>query len=237
MQDYANDVIFLIKEICDQDGVENPTITSEYGRAMVAYHSVLVFNVIGWSGFARFDLPTTLTDEDRTKMPAPVVNLFDSFMGVTENNCTEYYNDAQLAKEAVLNLFNLGYCSLENRSLAERLYFGLCHKILKFVRKMEYVPEEFESLELTLSDTYFCNFSIFQSMPDSWAIDHLFPIMPIHRLNEKPNCRGILADITCDSDGKVDRFIARRDVKSVLELHESQHQDYFLAAFLVGACQ
>jgi len=237
LQEYANDVIFHIKEICDQAGVEHPTIISESGRAMVAYHSVLVFNVIGWSGFARFDLPTALTDEDRAKMPAPVGNLFDAFMGVTEANCTEYYNDAQLAKEAVLNLFNLGYCSLEHRSMAERLYFGLCHKILQHVRKMEYVPEEFESLELTLSDTYFCNFSIFQSMPDSWAIDHLFPIMPIHRLTEQPNCRGILADITCDSDGKVDRFIDRRDVKHVLELHEFKHQDYFLAAFLVGAYQ
>jgi arginine decarboxylase len=237
LQEYANDVIFHIKEICDQAGVEHPTIISESGRAMVAYHSILVFNVIGWSGFARFDLPTALSEAEREKMPAPVVNLFDAFMGVNEANCTEYYNDAQLAKEAVLNLFNLGYCSLENRSLAERLYFGLCHKILQFVRKMEYVPEEFETLELTLSDTYFCNFSIFQSMPDSWAIDHLFPIMPIHRLNEQPTCRGILADITCDSDGKVDRFIDRRDVKSVLELHEFKHQDYFLAAFLVGAYQ
>jgi len=237
LQEYANDVIFHIKEICDQAGVTHPTIISESGRAMVAYHSVLVFNVIGWSGFGRFDLPTSITEDERAKMPAPVMNLFDSFMGVNEANCTEYYNDAQLAREAVLNLFNLGYCSLEHRSLAERLYFGLCHKILHFVRKMEYVPEEFESLELTLSDTYFCNFSIFQSMPDSWAIDHLFPIMPIHRLNEKPCCRGILADITCDSDGKVDRFIDRRDVKTVLELHEFQHQDYFLAAFLVGAYQ
>jgi arginine decarboxylase len=237
LQEYANDVVFHIKEICDQAGVEHPTILSESGRAMVAYHSVLVFNVIGWSGFARFDLPSQLTPEQREEMPAPVANLFDTYRDVNAANFTEYYHDAQLAKEAVLNLFNLGYCSLEHRSLAERLYFGICSKILNIVRRMEFVPEELEGLEAMLSDTYFCNMSIFQSMPDSWAIDHLFPIMPIHRLGEEPNCRGILADITCDSDGKVDRFIDRRDVKGVLELHPYRGDDYVLAAFLVGAYQ
>jgi len=237
LQEYANDVVFHIKEICDQAGVEHPTIISESGRAMVAYHSVLVFNVLGWSGFARFDVPGELTAEQRAEMPAPVVNLFDTWRDLNENNYVEYYHDAQISKDAVLNLFNLGYCSLEHRSLAERLFFGVCAKVLRIVRKLEYVPEEFEGLEAMLSDTYFCNFSIFQSMPDSWAIDQLFPIMPIHRLEEEPTCRGILADITCDSDGKVDHFIDRRDVKGVLELHPFDGRDYFLAAFLVGAYQ
>jgi arginine decarboxylase len=237
LQEYANDVVFHIKEICDAAGVEHPTIISESGRAMVAYHSVLVFNIIGWSGFARFDLPAELTDADRKTMPAPVVQLFETFQGVSEQNFMEYYHDAQLSKDAVLNLFNLGYCSLEHRSLAERLYFGICSKVLNIVRKLDYVPDEFHGLEAMLSDTYFCNYSIFQSMPDSWAIDQLFPIMPIHRLNEEPTCRGILADITCDSDGKVDRFIDRRHVKSVLELHPYDGNDYCVAAFLVGAYQ
>jgi arginine decarboxylase len=237
LQEYANDVVFHIKEICDEAGVEHPTILSESGRAMVAYHSVLVFNIIGWSGFARFDLPQTLSEQERNDMPAPVVNLFDTYREVNQSNLFEVYHDAQLAKEAVLNLFSLGYCGLEHRSLAERLFFGICSKILTIVRKMDFVPEEFDGLEATLSDTYFCNFSIFQSMPDSWAIDQLFPIMPIHRLNEEPTCRGILADITCDSDGKVDRFIDRRDVKSVLELHPYKGEDYCVAAFLVGAYQ
>ncbi len=237
LQEYANDVVFHIKEICDSAGVEHPTIISESGRAMVAYHSVLVFNIIGWSGFARFDLPTALADADRKTMPAPVINLFETFQGVSEQNYMEYYHDAQLSKDAVLNLFNLGYCSLENRSLAERLYFGICAKVLNIIRKLDYVPDEFQGLEAMLSDTYFCNYSIFQSMPDSWAIDQLFPIMPIHRLNEEPTCRGILADITCDSDGKVDRFIGRRQVKSVLELHPYDGNDYCVAAFLVGAYQ
>src|SRR5882672_5515617 len=237
LQEYANDVVFHIKEICDQTGAAHPTIISESGRAMVAYHWVLVFNVLGWSGFARFEIPADLAGEQRAELPAPVVNLFDTFRGINEHNYAEYYHDAQMAKDALLNLFNLRYCSLENRSLAERLFFGICSKVLNMVRKMEYVPEEFAGLEAMLSDTYFCNYSIFQSMPDSWAIDQLFPIMPIHRLDEEPTCRGILADITCDSDGKVDRFIDRRDVKSVLELHPYDGRDYYLAAFLVGAYQ
>ncbi len=237
LQEYANDVIFHVKEICDQANVEHPTIISESGRAMVAYHSVLVFNVLGWSGFTRLDLPQSLTKAERKQMPAPVVNLFDTYQGVTEQNYMEYYHDAQIAKDAVLNLFSLGYCSLEHRSLAERLFFGISGKILNIIRQMEYVPDEFEGLEATMSDTYFCNYSIFQSMPDSWAIDQLFPIMPIHRLDEEPDCRGILADITCDSDGKVDRFIDRRQVKDVLELHEYKNEDYCLATFLVGAYQ
>ena len=237
LQEYANDIVFHIKDICDQAGVPHPTIISESGRAMVAYHSVLAFNVIGWSGFERFDLPQTLTREQREQMPAPVVHLFDTYTGITDANFVEYYHDAQLARESVLSLFNLGYCSLENRSLAERLFFGICSKALRIVRRLDYVPEEFRGLELTLSDTYFCNMSIFQSMPDSWAIDQLFPVMPLHRLNEEPVCRGILADITCDSDGKVDRFIDRHDVKQVLELHPYQGDDYVLGVFLVGAYQ
>ncbi|HEV2293176.1 MAG TPA: biosynthetic arginine decarboxylase [Tepidisphaeraceae bacterium] len=238
LQEYANDIVFHVKEICDQAGVEHPTIISESGRAMVAYHSVLVFNVIGWSGFKRFDIPQHLGDAERFELPAPVVNLFDTFVGVNEQNFMEYYHDAHVSRDAVLNLFSLGYCSLEHRSLAERLFFGLCSKVLNIIRKLEYVPDEFNGLEAMLSDTYFCNMSIFQSIPDSWAIDQLFPIMPIHRLAEEPNCRGVLADITCDSDGKIDRFIDRRDVKSVLELHAYNNgEDYFVGAFLVGAYQ
>jgi arginine decarboxylase len=165
------------------------------------------------------------------------VNLFDEFQGINDQNYMEYYHDAQISKDAVLNLFNLGYCSLEHRSVAERLFFAICAKVLTIIRKMDYVPDEFEGLESMLSDTYFCNYSIFQSMPDSWAIDQLFPIMPIHKLEIEPTCRGILADITCDSDGKVDRFIDRRRVKSVLELHPYDGSDYCIAAFLVGAYQ
>jgi len=238
LQEYANDVVFHIKEVCDQAKVAHPIIISESGRAMVAYHSVLVFNCIGWSGFTRFNIPEELTADQRKTFPQPLIVLHDVYKDVGEPNFSECYHDAAVARDAVLNLFSLGYCSLEHRALGEQLYFGICSKILRIVRTLPYVPEEFASLETTLSDTYFCNLSIFQSMPDAWAIDHLFPIMPIHRLEEEPICRGILADITCDSDGKIDRFIDKRHAKNVLELHPyNTGQDYYMGAFLVGAYQ
>ncbi|HEX7010465.1 MAG TPA: biosynthetic arginine decarboxylase, partial [Phycisphaeraceae bacterium] len=237
LQEYANDVVYHVREVCEAAGVPHPTIISESGRAMVAYHSVLVFNVLGWSGFERFDLPQQLDPEEAKALPKPVLMLFECYQGLNESNFVEYYHDAQMARDETLNLFNLGYCSLEHRGLAERLYFGVCSKALRIIRQMPFVPEEFEGLESLLSDTYFCNYSIFQSMPDSWAIDHLFPIMPIHRLDEEPTCRGILADITCDSDGKIDRFIGQRNIKQVLELHPYNGGEYYIAAFLVGAYQ
>ena len=236
LQEYANDIVFHIREVCDAAKVKHPTILSESGRAMVAYHSVLVFNVIGWSGMTRFEVNPP-ANGDRAGLPGPVQNLCDTYTGVTDTNFMEYYHDAQVAKDAVLNLFSLGYCTIEHRALAEKLYFGIAGKILDIIRKLEYVPDEFQGLEAMLCDTFFCNFSLFQSMPDSWAIDQLFPIMPIHRLNEAPTCRGILADITCDSDGKIDRFIDRRIVKPTLELHPYVNDDYYIGAFLVGAYQ
>jgi len=235
MQEYANDVVYHVKEICDQSGVEHPTIISESGRAMVAYHSVLVFNVLGWSGFSRFSIPDKLPDDE--KIPRPVINLFETCRDINEQNYAEYYHDAQLARDESFNLFNLGYCTLDHRALAERLFFAICSRVLAIVRRLDIVPDEFGHLESMLSDTYFCNMSIFQSMPDSWAIDQLFPIVPIHRLDERPTCRGILADITCDSDGKVDKFINHHDVKSVLELHPFNDEEYYIGVFLVGAYQ
>jgi len=163
-------------------------------------------------------VPQTLTAEERELMPTPVVNLFDEYCGINDVNYMEYYHDAQISKDAVLNLFSLGYCTLEHRSLAERLFFAICAKVLYIIRRMDYVPDEFEGLEAMLSDTYFCNYSIFQSMPDSWAIDQLFPIMPIHKLNEEPTCRGILADITLRQRRQGGPVHRPRRVKSVLEL-------------------
>ena len=236
LQEYANDVVYHVKEVCDEAGVAHPTIISESGRAMVAYHSVLVFNVLGWSGFERFEIPDVVA-EDRAKLPKPVRLLVEAHEGLSNANYVECYHDALLARDEVLNLFNLGYCTLEQRGLAEKLFFGVCAKVLRIVRDLPFVPEEFEGLEQMLSDTFFCNLSIFQSVPDSWAIDQLFPIMPIHKLGERPDCRGVLADITCDSDGKIDQFIDLRDVKPVLELHPFTGEDYYLGVFLVGAYQ
>jgi len=235
LQEYASDVVFRIKTVCDEAGVRHPTIISESGRAMVAYHSALVFNVLGVSGFDLFDVPKELPAGE--EILQPVRDLFDAHRDINKKNFQEVYHDAVQQRDEALNLFNLGYLSLELRSLTEKLFWGICGKILKILKETEYVGDDFENLESQLSDTYFCNFSLFQSMPDSWAIKQLFPIMPIHRLKEEPLRRGVLADITCDSDGKVDSFIDLRDVKRVLELHEYNGSDYFLGAFLVGAYQ
>lgn len=235
LQEYASDVVFRIKSVCDECGVRHPTIISESGRAMVAYHSLLVFNVLGVSGFDYFDIPDELPSTE--EVPQPVKDLFDAHREINSKNVMETYHDASQQRDEALNLFNLGYLSLELRSLTEKLFWALCGKVLKILRDMNYVGDDFEMLEAQLSDTYFCNFSLFQSMPDSWAIKQLFPIMPIHRLGEEPSRRGVLADITCDSDGKVDCFIDRRDVKRTLELHEFKGSEYLLGVFLVGAYQ
>ncbi|MER3416331.1 MAG: arginine decarboxylase [Gemmataceae bacterium] len=233
LQEYANDVVFRIKSVCDDAGVPHPTIISESGRGIVAYHSVLVFDVLGVSGFDQFELPRELPAD----VPQPVADLWSVYHDLSKKNYLESYHDAQQYVEEALNLFKLGYLSLEMRSLTERLYFAFCGRLLKLVRDLNYVPEELQGLEALLADIYFCNFSVFQSLPDAWAIKQLFPIMPIHRLDEPPTRRGTLGDITCDSDGKIDQFIDLRDVKGVLELHPFTGEPYYLAAFLLGAYQ
>ena len=233
LQEYANDVVFQVKTVCDEAEVPHPTIVSESGRAVVAYHSVLVFNVLGVSAFDEFEPPKDLPEDT----PQPIMDLMSTYRELSKKNFLESYHDAVQSLDQALNLFNLGYLNLELRSLTESLYWAICGKIWKIARELEFVPEELQGLETLLSDTYFCNFSLFQSIPDSWAIRQLFPIMPIHRLSEEPTRRATLGDITCDSDGKVDQFIDLRDVKGVLELHPFDGRDYYLGAFLIGAYQ
>jgi arginine decarboxylase len=240
MNEYASDVVYRIASVCNARGIEHPVIVSESGRATAAHHSVLIFNTLGSSALDKFRV-TGRVEEDyagEEELPQPVADLFVAYRSVSERRLVECYHDAVQAREQVLQMFNLGLLSLEFRGLAERLYWATCARIRDYCRKLDNAPEELEGLELILSDTYFCNFSVFQSLPDSWAIDQLFPIMPIHRLNEKPTRNGVLADITCDSDGKIDRFVSHRDVKRTLELHELRPgEEYYLAAFLVGAYQ
>ncbi len=238
LQEYASEVVYRIASVCNEKEIEHPIIISESGRAIAAYQSILVFNIVGSAGTSRFRItersPTELDEEP----PQPIRDLFTAYETVGERNLVECYHDAIQAREEAMQLFNLGYLSLELRGLGERLFWSICAKIRDICARLDPVPEEFDDLEVILSDTYFCNFSVFQSLPDSWAIGQLFPIMPIHRLTEQPNRKAVLADITCDSDGKVDKFVDVREVKHTLELHEFESgQEYYLAAFLVGAYQ
>jgi arginine decarboxylase len=240
MNEYASDVVYRIASVCNAREIEHPIIVSESGRATAAHHSVLVCNALGSSRLDQFRVAGSI-DQDYQgdqELPQPVLDLFEAHRSVSERRLVECYHDALQAREQALQMFNLGLLSLEFRGLAERLYWATCAKIRDYCRKLDRTPEELEGLELILSDTYFCNFSVFQSLPDSWAIGQLFPIMPIHRLQEAPTRNAVLADITCDSDGKIDRFVSQRDVKRTLELHELKpSEEYYLGVFLVGAYQ
>jgi arginine decarboxylase len=233
LQEYANDVVYHIQTVCDESGVEHPTIVSESGRAVSAYHSMLIFNVLGTIGFGEERVPENVRDD----FEQPLVDLIETYNSVTQRTALEAYHDAQQALDMAMNLFSGGYLSLEQRAHAENLFWAICEKIYKLVKNMDEVPEDLQSLEELLSDTYFCNFSLFQSIPDSWAIKQLFPVMPIHRLNEQPVNHAVIGDITCDSDGKLEQFIDRRDVKKTIPLHRFKGEPYYLGVFLVGAYQ
>jgi arginine decarboxylase len=240
LNEYASDVVYRIASVCNARDIAHPMIISESGRAVAAYHSVLIFDALGSSALDKFRVTGDRAEDysGDEELPQPVQDLFEAYRAVSDRRLVECYHDALTAREQTLQMFNLGLLSLEFRGLAERLYWATCAKIRDACRKLERLPEELEDLESILSDTYFCNFSVFQSLPDSWAIDQLFPIMPIHRLGERPTRTAVLADITCDSDGKIDHFVSLRDVKRTLELHELKPgEKYYLAAFLVGAYQ
>jgi arginine decarboxylase len=240
LNEYANDVVYRIASVCNERKLPHPVIVSESGRAIAAHHSVLIFNALGNSQLDKFKV-TGRESEDyhgSEPLPQPVRDLFGAYRDVSERRLVECWHDAQTAREQVLQMFNLGLLSLEFRAVAERLYWATCARIRDICRRLDETPEELEDLESILSDIVFCNMSVFQSLPDSWAIDQLFPIMPIHRLTECPTRRAVLADITCDSDGKIDKFVSHREVKRTLEVHDfTEGDEYYLAAFLVGAYQ
>src|SRR5215510_7259988 len=217
LQEYANDVVYHIQTVCEEAGVPHPTIISESGRAVVADQSV----------------PAT-ADPDWEQ---PLADLVETYNNVTARNALEAFHYAQQALDMALSLFNTGYLPLDQRSMAENLFWAICTKLQRIVATMAEVPEDLQNLDEQLSDTYFCNFSLFQSIPDSWAIKQLFPVMPIHRLDEKPDNHAVIGDITCDSDGKLDQFIDRRDVKKTLKLHRYNGEPYYLGVFMVGAYQ
>jgi arginine decarboxylase len=233
MQNYANDIVAEIKEACTERSIPVPTLVSESGRAIASHQSVLVFDVLSTS-----DVPANNPEPLKEREHLIIRNLYETYESLAIENYQEAYHDAVQFKEEAISLFNFGYLSLTERARVERLYWSCCHKILAIARQQEYVPDDLEDLEKIMASIYYVNLSVFQSAPDSWAIDQLFPIMPIHRLDEEPTQRGTLADLTCDSDGKIDQFIDLRDVKSVLELHLLKPQEpYYLGMFLSGAYQ
>jgi arginine decarboxylase len=233
VQEYANDVVASIQEACDKENVPHPDIVTEAGRAMTAHHSVLIFDVLGVHEMLSGRPPEPVQEGD----PKVLRDLAEIWSSVSQKNVQEAYHDSLQLKEEASSLFSLGYLDLRVRARVERLFWDCCEKILRIVREMPYVPDDLEPLEKGLADTYYGNFSVFQSAPDHWAVKQLFPVMPIHRLDERPTRRGVFADLTCDSDGKIDKFIDQRDVKDVLELHPWNGEPYYMGVFLVGAYQ
>jgi arginine decarboxylase len=233
LQEYANDIVFGMMELCDPEGVPHPTLVSESGRAVVSHHAVLVVEVLGVGELTVGKPP----EAPPAGAHLALRHLWETYRDASRKNLLESYHDAVEYRDECLSLYSLGHLALAERVLAEDIFWALCKKLLKIVRELDEVPEELEGLERILSDTYFCNFSVFQSTPDSWAIEQLFPILPLHRHGEEPTRRAVLADITCDSDGKIDHFIDRRDVKHVLELQPFTGEPYYLGVFLVGAYQ
>jgi arginine decarboxylase len=237
IEEYANDVIYQIKNICDDAGVSCPNIISESGRATVAHYSVLVTNVLNTNTQNLMpDFEETLAGAE--KLAPTVKKLVDIYKSIDRYSLREDYHDTvQLIQEAV-SLFNLGYLTLNERAMAEWLYAKIMRKINGIVEKIKPIPEELQNFQLALRQTYFANFSLFQSVPDSWAIDQLFPIIPIQRLNQKPDVMASIADITCDSDGEITSFVGENGRTKYLPLHKiRKDEDYFIGFFLIGAYQ
>jgi arginine decarboxylase len=233
LQNYANDIVAEVRETCNEKNIPVPTLISESGRAIASHQSVLIFDVLSTCE-VRTDLPPPSTSTEHQI----VRNLWETYESINPENFREAFYDANQFKDEALSRFKLGYLTLTERSRAEQLYWACCQKILDIAKLEEYMPEDLEELEQIMASIYYINLSVFQSAPDSWAIDQLFPIMPIHRLDEEPTRRGILADLTCDSDGKIDQFIDLKDVKHVLELHPLEaNKPYYLGLFLGGAYQ
>jgi len=237
IDEYANDVIYQIKNICDDAGVECPNIISESGRATVAHYSVLVTNVLNTN--TQRLTPDFEEDLATAEKLAPTVKkLVDIHKSIDRYSLREDYHDTQQLIQEAVSLFNLGYLTLQERAMAEWLYGKIIKKINSIVEKIKPIPEELQNFQLALRQTYFANFSLFQSIPDSWAIDQLFPILPIQRLNQKPDVIASIADITCDSDGEITSFVGENGRAKFLPLHKiRKDEEYYIGFFLIGAYQ
>jgi arginine decarboxylase len=234
-QEFANDVVYTIMQVCDDENVPHPTIIQESGRYLSAYHAILVTNVQAEIETVVEDITPIEVDEDD---PQVVTELADLRETITVKNYREFYHDALEHRDELFTLFNLGLISLEDRAKGEVLFWDVCERADKHAQQAEYVSEEFDDLRRLLRAKYLANFSVFRSVPDHWALDQLFPIIPIHKLNKPPTEYATLCDITCDSDGVVDKFVDLHDVKQVLELHKLvEDEPYYIAFMLVGAYQ
>ncbi|HBP38254.1 MAG TPA: biosynthetic arginine decarboxylase, partial [Clostridiales bacterium] len=234
IEEYCTDIVEAVMSVLDPASVAHPVLITESGRATVAYYSVLLMNVLGVEKLEKYELP----DHLEANTPEQIKNLFDVYMSISLKNLQECYNDALYYRDEIRDMFKHGRISLRERSFSEKIFWNTINQIAREQRKLKNPPPDFADLDSAISDIYYCNFSVFQSIPDSWAIDQLFPIMPIHRLLESPGRSAVIADITCDCDGKIDRFIDLHDVKRTLPLHElEESKDYYLGVFLVGAYQ
>lgn len=233
LPEYAYDVVFGIQAACEKASIQHPTIVSESGRSIAAYQSVLIFDALGVDSVS-FDDPTPPSPEDHRILD----EFYETWKGVQPKNVQESWHDAQQALEEARSLFKFGYLGIRDLARAEHLFWSCCEKISQSMKRLKYVPEELNTVDELLGAIYYCNFSLFQSAPDIWAMDHLFPFMPIHRLDEQPSVRARLADLTCDSDGIVDHFIDVEEVQRGLDLHPVHSgEPYLLGMFLGGAYQ
>ena len=234
LDEYCNDIVETISTVLDKSGTAHPTIITESGRATVAYYSVLLFNILDVSSYIPQPIPKNLPKTSNDLLE----NLLLTYKMVSPKDLQECYNDTLFYRDQARQLFKHGQISIRERAIAEDLFRHILIKISKIAAKLEHVPRFVEEINNVLSDVYYGNFSVFQSLPDVWAINQLFPIIPIHRLDEEPSRPAIIADITCDSDGKIDIFPYADEVKRTIMLHDlKENEEYYLGVFLVGAYQ
>ncbi len=234
LKEYANDVVYTIAEVCDNERVSHPKIVSESGRALVTHHAMLVVDVRDQVKEADENYKVPF----KTRETQVVEELNYIFKNISVKNYREFYHDSVERREELYSLFNLGMIDMEDLAKGEWLYWSIAKKTVKYSKSAKFVSDEFVELEQKLYQKIVCNFSVFQSIPDHWALDQLFPIVPIHRLNEKPQNMATLVDITCDSDGQVDKFVDLKDIKPALEVHDCiEGEPYYLAFLLIGSYQ
>jgi arginine decarboxylase len=234
IQEYVNDCVYTFVEAANKNDIKHPNIITESGRSLAAHHSVLVIDVLETASLPEMPEEFEAKDSDHQL----VKDLYEIWDNLTPRNMLEDWHDAEQIRDEALELFSHGMVDLKTRAEIEAMYWSVCHEINNLAKQLKHVPDELRGLDKLLADKYFCNFSLFQSLPDSWAIDQLFPIIPIQRLNERPNRNATLQDITCDSDGKIANFVVNGRPSHVLPLHSlKKNEPYYLGAFLVGAYQ